>query len=242
MIPYEIVHMFTDRPYAGGALAVLPDAAGLGTAAMATLAAELGTTETVFVLPAAKPDEDYRVRVFQPSGETPFGSHSAVGTAATLVRLGHLPAGRVVQGCGPGRQRLDATAAGAALIGAGPLPATGIDPAPLLAAAGLTGADTTADPPLATGFGAPFALLPVRDSALSRARPDPDRMAADGLKALCLLACAPDGKTVRARLFAPGFGIPDDPACAPVAMALGLWLAATGRLPAGDGDHRYTVH
>ncbi|MEU5159466.1 PhzF family phenazine biosynthesis protein [Streptomyces sp. NPDC020875] len=275
--PYEIVRMCAEGPYPGGDLAVVPDAAGLDAATMATVAAGLGTTETVFVRPAGAPGEDYRVRVFQPTGETPFGSHSAIGTAATLVRLGIVPAGPVTQGCGAARQTLTADAAGAALLGRDPLPGTGLDPGPLLAAAGLTRADTPADPagdaPTATGFGAPFPLLPVRGSALARARPDPARMAAEGLKALCLVATDPapaadpadspnspgtsgttvvsrtadragrsDGSvTVRARLFAPGFGIPDDPACAPVALALGRWLAATGRLPAGDGVHRYTV-
>ncbi|MER6915332.1 PhzF family phenazine biosynthesis isomerase [Streptomyces sp. NPDC000594] len=241
MIPYEIVHMFTDRPYAGSPLAVLPDATGLDDGAMAVLAAELGTTETAFVLPPAGPDEEYRVRVFQPSGEVPFGGHSAVGTAATLVRLGRLPAGPLVQGCGGGRQTLTATAEGAALIGRGAVPPTPLDPGPLLAAAGLSGDDAGGGPPLATGFGAAFALLPVDGAALDRARPDPARLAAEGLAALALLTWEPAGRTVRARLFAPGFGIPEDPACAPVAMAFGLWLLATGRLPAGDGDHPYTV-
>ncbi|MEU3602315.1 PhzF family phenazine biosynthesis protein [Streptomyces sp. NPDC006798] len=256
-IPYEIVRMCAEGPYPGGDLAVVPDAAGLDGAAMAAVAAGLGTTETVFVRPAGAAGEDYRVRVFQPTGETPFGSHSAIGTAATLVRLGIVPAGPVAQGCGPARQTLTADATGAVLLGRDPLPGTGLDPGPLLAAAGLTradaAADTTGDAPTATGFGAPFPLLPVRGSALARARPDPARMAAEGLKALCLVAADPAPATghttngadrptaVRARLFAPGFGIPDDPACAPVALALGRWLAATGRLPAGDGVHRYTV-
>lgn len=242
MIPYEIVHMFTSRPFAGSALAVVPDAAGLGEGAMAVLAAEFHTAETAFVLPSADAQEDYRVRVFQPGGESPHGSHSAVGTAATLVRLGLLSAGDAVQGCGGGRQILSATSVGATLVSRGTVTTRALDPGPLLAAAGLDRGDATDDPALATGFGAGFALLPVRDGGLARARPNLSWMAADGLGALCVFAWDPGSRTVRARLFAPGFGIPEDPACAPVATALGLWLTATGRLPARDGTHAYTVH
>ncbi|MGW5676590.1 PhzF family phenazine biosynthesis protein [Streptomyces sp. NPDC003860] len=242
MIPYEVVHMFTSRPFAGSALAVVPDATGLDGRAMAVLAAEFGTVETAFVLPAADAREDYRVRVFQPGGEYPRGSHSAVGTAATLVRLGLLPAGDVVQGCGSGLQTLSATATGATLVSRGTVTTRALDPQPLLAAAGLDGGDGADEPALATGFGAGFALLPVRGGALARARADLPRMAADGLGALCVFAWDSGHRIVRARLFAPGFGIPEDPACGPVATALGLWLTATGRLPARDGTHAYTVH
>ncbi|MDT0492873.1 PhzF family phenazine biosynthesis protein [Streptomyces griseus] len=241
MIRYEVVDMFTDRPFAGSTLAVVPDADGLSTEAMGAIAAELNAAETAFVLPATAPDATYRVRVFTPTAESPGGGHSCVGTAATLVRTGAVPAGRVVQECGPARHVLTAQADRATLTLTGPAPGSGLDPAPLLAAVGLAAGDAYGGSPRAEGFGTPFAFLPVRETALARAEPDPARMAAAALPALCLLTWDGPRRTARTRLFAPGFGITEDPACAPVAAALGLWLARTGRLPAEPGSHAYTL-
>jgi trans-2,3-dihydro-3-hydroxyanthranilate isomerase len=44
----------------------------------------------------------------------------------------------------------------------------------------------------------------------------------------------------RARLFAPGVGVPEDPATGSAALGLGVWLVGVGLL-AGDGDSAYTV-
>ncbi|GAB3956558.1 PhzF family phenazine biosynthesis protein [Streptomyces sparsus] len=242
MIRYEVVDMFTDLPFAGSTLAVVPDADGLSTAAMSAIAAELNAVETAFVLPATAPDATYRVRVFTPTAESPGGGHSCVGTAATLVRLGAVPAGRVVQECGSARHVLTAQADRATLTLTGPAPGADLDPAPLLAAVGLTSEDASGGEPRAEGFGTPFAFLPVREAALARAAPDPARMAAAALPALCLLTWDGSRRAARTRLFAPGFGITEDPACAPVAAALGLWLAGTGQLPTEQGSHPYTLH
>ncbi|MFI6151808.1 PhzF family phenazine biosynthesis protein [Kitasatospora sp. NPDC051170] len=254
MIGYQIVDMFTDRPFGGSPLGVVPHALGLSTASMQAIAAELNATETVFVLPPTDPACAYRVRVFTPAAESPHGSHSAVGTAATLVRLGFVPAGPLIQECGTGRQRLTAEPGRATLTAAGAVRGAELDPKALLALTGLDGSDLEGpdgpdgpDGPggltaRSAGFGAGFAFLPVRRSALGRARPDLPGMAGAGLPALCLFAWDQAERTAHARLFAPGFGIPEDPACGPVAMALGALLAEAGRLPGADGAHPYTVH
>ncbi len=123
----------------------------------------------------------------------------------------------------------------------GPAPGADLDPAPLLTAVGLAAEDASGGKPRAEGFGTPFTFLPVREAALARAEPDPARMAAAALPALCLVHWDGSRRTARTRLFAPGFGIAEDPACAPVAAALGLWLAGTGRLPDEEGSHTYTL-
>ncbi|MFE5331658.1 PhzF family phenazine biosynthesis protein [Embleya sp. NPDC056575] len=245
MIGYELVNMFTDRPFAGSALAVVPDATGLSSAVMRCVAAELGAAETAFVLPATSPHASYRVRVFGPDAESPHGAHSGVGTAATLARLGRVPTGRLMQECGTGRQVLAARADRATLYATGPVRGEPLDRQPLLDAVGLTEADLAdADGdggPRLAGFGGGFAVLPVRADAIARARPDYAHMRDVALPALCLFTWEPADRLARARLFAPGFGIPEDPACGPVAMALGGWLIVAGRLPATNGEHGYTV-
>ena len=59
---YHVVDVFTTAPLEGNALAVFPDAAGLGTPAMQRVARELNLSETTFVLPAESTPEAIRVR------------------------------------------------------------------------------------------------------------------------------------------------------------------------------------
>lgn len=101
-VAYEIVDVFTDRPFAGNSLAVVYDAADLAGDQMHTLAREFNLAETVFVLPPTAAGATYRVRIFTPEGEIPFAGHPCVGAAVTSMRRGLFPAGRVVQECGAG--------------------------------------------------------------------------------------------------------------------------------------------
>lgn len=241
MIAYDVVNMFTSRPFAGSPLAVVPDAGALSTREMRVLAAEINTTETAFVLSPTHPEATYRARVFTPGAEAKGGGHSSVGTAATLVRLGAVPPGPVTQECGGALQRLHAGPDRATLTAENPLDGGPVEAGPLLAAVGLDPDDLDALPPWAAGFGARFPFLPVRDPAVARAKPDGARALAAQVPALCLFHWDGTARRAHARLFAPGFGIPDDPACAPMALALGALLVYTGGLPPHDGTHTYTV-
>jgi len=90
---YHVVDVFTTAPLEGNALAVFPDAAGLGTPAMQRVARELNLSETTFVLPAESTPEAIRVRIFTPAKELPFAGHPTIGTASVLRRIGAVPAG-----------------------------------------------------------------------------------------------------------------------------------------------------
>jgi trans-2,3-dihydro-3-hydroxyanthranilate isomerase len=242
VIRYELVDMFTDVPFAGSPLGVIPDAGSLNTQAMQAIAAELNTTETVFVLPPLSPRADYRVRVFSPIAETPFGGHSSVGTAATLVRLGLIPAGPVTQECGQALQPLVANATHATMVGRTAVVEKSLDTTILLDITGQSTADLADMRPSAVGFGAPFAFLPVRPAALAGLCVNHGKLADAGLPALCVFCWQPASRTAMARVFAPGFGIPEDPACAPIGMALGAWLVGAGLLATANGSHDYTIH
>jgi trans-2,3-dihydro-3-hydroxyanthranilate isomerase len=82
------VDVFTDRPFAGNPLAVVPDADGLDDGQMQTLAAELGLSETTFVFDGAR-----RLRIFTPNGELPLAGHPVIGATVELGRLGLLADG-----------------------------------------------------------------------------------------------------------------------------------------------------
>lgn len=87
---YILADVFTDRPFGGNPLAVFPDAAGLSTSAMARIAGELNLSESVFVLPAERPDAAARLRIFTPRVELPFAGHPTVGAACVLAEEGLL--------------------------------------------------------------------------------------------------------------------------------------------------------
>ncbi|HEU4349136.1 MAG TPA: PhzF family phenazine biosynthesis protein, partial [Actinoplanes sp.] len=63
-LAYEIVDVFTDRPFTGNPLAVVFGAAALAGDHMLALAREFNLSETVFVLPPTSPGATYRARIF----------------------------------------------------------------------------------------------------------------------------------------------------------------------------------
>src|SRR5512143_3472846 len=93
---YETVDVFTERKFGGNPLAVLPDAAGLSTAQMQSIAAEFNYAETTFVLPPKDSKHTAEVRIFTPKAEMPFAGHPNVGTAFVLARLGKITGDKLV--------------------------------------------------------------------------------------------------------------------------------------------------
>ncbi|MQA24146.1 MAG: PhzF family phenazine biosynthesis isomerase, partial [Micromonosporaceae bacterium] len=168
---YEIVDVFTDRPYAGNPLAVVLDAADLGSGQMQAVAREFNLSETTFVLPPSE-GADYRVRIFTASEELPFAGHPSVGTAVTLARLGRLRPGDVVQECGAGMLPVSVTDGQATLTGGAPQVSAKLDPGPVLAAVGLAASDFAGPPPRVAGCGISFYYLAVTPEAVARAVPD----------------------------------------------------------------------
>jgi trans-2,3-dihydro-3-hydroxyanthranilate isomerase len=225
---FELVGVFAAGPGGGTPLAVVHDAKGLRAEDMGWIAARLRADETVFVLPPTVPEATHRVRVFTRRGESPFGGHSAVGTAVALVRSGRLPSGRVVQQCGDKSLELYADRERATITAAGPPPVRVLDPAPLLEAVGLTAEDLGGGPVLAAGFGPLFHLLPVRRQAVGAVRADPAAMRRNDLPDVFVFHWDEAARTATGRLFAPGYAIEEDPACASVGLALGVWLGARG--------------
>jgi len=238
MMRYEIVDVFTERPYAGNPLAVVFGAEALDTGQLLAVAREFNLSETAFVLPPAD-GGSYRVRICTPEAELPFAGHPSVGTAATLVRLGRLRPGDLVQECGAGNLPVTATADGATLTGGTPRVGPDLDPAPLLAAVGLTAADLAGPAPRLAGTGIDSAHLLVRPGSVAAASPDLAQLRSVG-HTISVSAFDPARRTSRARVFAGDIGVAEDPATGSAALAHGAYLVAVGLLPA-DGVHRYTI-
>jgi trans-2,3-dihydro-3-hydroxyanthranilate isomerase len=243
-VPYEIVDVFTDRPFAGNPLAVVFEAAGLAGDQMQTLAREFNLSESVFVLPPSA-GGTYRARIFTPDTELPFAGHPSVGAAVTSVRRGLAEPGRLIQECGAGLLPIEVTPSGSAtLTGGEPTIGAELDPVPLLSLVGLTADDYAGEAgaaPRRAGCGLEFTFLPVRHDALSRAWADPSMATKLGVPQISVFAWDAAARSAQARVFCPGVSVPEDPATGSAALGLGVWLVAAGWLP-GDGVSPYTVH
>jgi trans-2,3-dihydro-3-hydroxyanthranilate isomerase len=243
-VGYEIVDVFTDRPFAGNPLAVVFGAEALAGDQMQTLAREFNLSETVFVLPATSAQATYRARIFTAETELPFAGHPSVGAAVTSVRRGLAPAGRVVQECGAGLLPIEVTPEGSAtLTGGTPTLGAELDPTPLLSLVGLSADDYAggATAPRAAGCGLEFVFLPVRQSALAGAGADAAVADKLGVSQISVFAWDPAHRSAHARVFCPGMSVAEDPATGSAALGLGVWLVSAGRLP-GEGTSTYTVH
>ncbi|MBM2622276.1 PhzF family phenazine biosynthesis protein [Actinoplanes sp. LDG1-06] len=241
-VAYEIVDVFTDRPFAGNPLAVVYDATDLGTDQMHTLAREFNLAETVFVLPPTDPAATYRARIFTPEAELPFAGHPSVGAAVTSSRRGLFPPGEVVQECGAGLLPITVTSSGSATVTGGtPRLGPPLDPGPLLALAGLTPDDFAGAPPRSAGCGLDWIFLPVRREALADVRIDTPAAQRAGVTELSVFSWSESSSEAHARVFVPGAAVPEDPATGSAALGLGLWLVASEWLP-GDGTSSYQVH
>lgn len=160
--PFMQVDVFTARPYQGNPLAVVLDGTGLSDAAMQRFAHWTNLSETTFVLPptpeGTAAGADYRVRIFTPGGELPFGGHPTLGTCRAWLAHGGQPreAGVVRQECAVGVVQLRPLdgAPGCMAFAAPPLTRTTPDAvhlAAVLSAMGLAPAQVTAAQSLNNG-------------------------------------------------------------------------------------------
>jgi trans-2,3-dihydro-3-hydroxyanthranilate isomerase len=239
---YDIVDVFTDRPYAGNPLAVVHGGTDLAGAQMQAIAAEFGLSETAFPLPPTQPGAGYRLRIFTPVRELPFAGHPSVGAAWVLARDAVIDSGEVVQECEAGLP-VTVDAYGAQVAGGRPEVGPDLDGAALTATVGLDPSDL--DPDVSAGVaaaGVAFAFLPLRPDAVARAVPDPAALLTLAADVVGLAVVAFDREAWRAhlRVFAPRVGVIEDPATGSAAVALGVFLTGRGVL-AAEGQSGFTV-
>jgi trans-2,3-dihydro-3-hydroxyanthranilate isomerase len=256
---YYTADVFTDRAFGGNPLAVFPDARGIESARMQEIAREFNFSETTFVLPPENAKHTRRVRIFTPSAEIGFAGHPTVGTAHVLAAIGDIPlTGETTQivleeNVGPipvairadGRRPVFTQLSVARLPEVGPPPPSVGRLAAMLSLdhEDLLGEDM---PPEAVSCGTPFLFIPLRNrDAVARARLRLDlweeTLRGYWANNVFIFALDPEreGSDVHARMFSPGFGVPEDPATGSACVALGGYLAS--RHPRHDGTLRWVV-
>jgi trans-2,3-dihydro-3-hydroxyanthranilate isomerase len=252
-VRFVTVDVFTDRQFGGNPLAVVPDARGLTTEQMQAIAAEFNLAETTFVLPPQSPQNTAQVRIFTPRFEMPFAGHPNVGTAFVLSGAAD-SAARPADGdtmvfeerAGLVRMtllRAQATGevTGARLASPQTLSIGEGIPADVIAeACGVDVGDieTERHPPCIASCGTPFVFAEVKSrAALASAGPRSDVFArhlpakrATGIHLYVKAASA--AVDIEVRMFAPLYGVPEDPATGSANVALVGLL--TRLLPAPD--------
>ena len=82
------VDAFTDRPFQGNPAVVVPQADGLTDFQMQQIAREVNCSETAFVLTAATPEADFRLRWFTPTQEVDLCGHATIAAFHALAQEG----------------------------------------------------------------------------------------------------------------------------------------------------------
>jgi trans-2,3-dihydro-3-hydroxyanthranilate isomerase len=230
---YVVCDVFTDRPIAGNPVAVFTDARGLDEAMLQPLARELNLSETVFVY-AAEGDGHAKIRIFTPAVELPFAGHPTLGTAFVLGGPLQLTEIRLETGSGTVPVRLERDGD---RITFGrmeqPLPSVepfgGADEA--LAALGVERAELPVEL-YDNGVRHVFVALGSEDE-VAALRPDLGSLAV--FRGATGFSCfAGSGRRWKTRMFAPGGGVPEDPATGSAAGPLAVHLARHGRIGFGD--------
>jgi trans-2,3-dihydro-3-hydroxyanthranilate isomerase len=238
-LQFQTVDVFTSDRFAGNPLAVVLNAEGLSTAEMQAIAAEFNLSETTFVLPPKDPAHTAEVRIFTPRSEVPFAGHPNVGTAFVLARAGSAY-GRAISGdkivfeekagLVPVSLLKDgATVIGARLASPQRLSVSAEVSIGLIASACSLSVDDIEirnHAPCIASCGTLFILAEVKGReklAAATARSDVfmrevARQPANSI--LIYTHMSEDGLDIRARMFAPCHGIPEDPATGSANVAL----------------------
>jgi trans-2,3-dihydro-3-hydroxyanthranilate isomerase len=247
---FVTVDVFTDTQFAGNPLGVVLNAQGLSGGQMQAIAAEFNLAETTFVLPPKDAAHTAEVRIFTPRFEMPFAGHPNVGTAFALARIG-TSYGRAIDGESVIFEekaglvpisilKEGTTVTGARLASPQPLTLGAQIPTDLIASACSLAVDDIESrnhPPLIASCGAPFIVAELKGRerlAAVTARTDVFVRDISTLPVTSLFVytrVAESGLDIRARMFAPHHGIPEDPATGSANVALIGLLAHLRREP-----------
>lgn len=243
---YQVVDVFTQAPLEGNPLAVFPEAADLDAPTMQRIARELSVSETVFVVPSQRADCVARLKIFTPRKELDFAGSPTIGSGFVLMQLGHVRAETdmfsVEENVGTIAIAVDRTqrsmlwlrtppvsdhptidkSEAAALIALPPYELA--DAAPQILSAG----NPTLFIALKTTSAVDGASLDSTKWAAIRSRYHPDPM--------CAFVFSPTSLGAYSRMFAPDYGIAEDPGTGSSTGPLASYMLRHGMTSAKAGS------
>ncbi|PYM44372.1 MAG: PhzF family phenazine biosynthesis protein [Candidatus Rokuibacteriota bacterium] len=218
---YRVVDVFTTQPLEGNPLAVFPEASGLDDVTMQKIAREMNLSETVFVVPATRASFSAGVRIFTPTRELPFAGHPTVGTSFVLLDEGTVPAGTkqfvLEEKVGPVPVRVETGERPLIWLTTPPISyGRTYDRLRCAQALGIAAHDLLDITPQWLSAGNPTVFIALRDRrAVDDAWLDSHGVSiikgADAAP-ICVFVFTPAPEGAYARMFAPEYGVPEDPA------------------------------
>lgn len=261
--------VFTERALSGNPLAVFPEAEGISDREMQQIAREMNLSETVFVLQPSDEKALRRLRIFTPGRELPFAGHPVVGTWNALAREGVVPvpesgsgSTRILQEVGIGVLPVDVEfregEPARVVMTQGKFETLrdvedAHERAEIERGLGLAPEDMDESLPMQiVSTGIPTLAVPVRSlEALGRCRVDATvlseaytRAGAGSCYAFTRETLEGGSARAHARLFAPDYGIVEDPATGSAAGSLSGYLVHHGALAdieAAGGIFRFVI-
>lgn len=241
---YRVVDVFTDQPLEGNPLAVFPDASGIDDVTMQKIAKELNLSETSFIVPATRADCVACVRIFTPEKEMAFAGHPTIGTSFVLLDEGIIPADReqfvLEEKIGPVLIRVDTGICpliwlrtpqiieGRTFDRAVCAQVLGIDPGDFL--------DAT---PQLLSAGNPTVFIALKDrDAVDRAWLDSHGsfvLKGEYHEPICVFVFTPTSYGAYSRMFAPEYGVVEDPATGSSTGPLALFMIRHGLISGAAG-------
>lgn len=208
-----VLRVFTRDGSGGNPLGVVTDILGLDDDKMQQIATDLAFSETIFLswFEGTMP----KARIFTPTVEIPYAGHPLVGAAWILLNLGPVDPGGIECSIGPVKIRqVDETTW---IDGAGDQPVKAVSPDLGPGLAQIDIAEVLMPTPyLVVQLGTPAEVAAMTPSMVA------------GFGDAYVWAWADEGQLVRARFFAPDFGIVEDPATGSAAVALAARLRSLG--------------
>lgn len=259
-LSFYTLDVFTDVRFGGNPLCVVLGSDALTPVQMQTIAREFGLSETVFVSGPQNPTHTAALRIFTPMREVPFAGHPTLGTAVLLAQLRCAENGgegdqliSFEQGIGVVRVGVRVKDGGAvfAEFDAPKLPqeAGALPPVELLAAGlGLIPNEIGFENhrPVCFAAGNAFAFIPVASAgAIGRAYVNVEHWSnafdEQGIVGAYLYTreCVHTASAFHTRMFAPSFGVVEDPATGSAAICLAGAAHYFDALP--DGSHRHVI-
>lgn len=234
---YKVVDVFAQTPLEGNPLAVFADAAELDSCTMQKIARELNLSETVFIVPAQRADCVARFRIFTPRKEMDFAGHPTVGASFILVHMGFVSPDvhnfYVEENVGAVPIAIDPRASMFWLRNPPVRELAKVDRNQAAALIGLSPSDLAEADPQILSAGNPTLFVPLKDRSLvdqaflntslwtdikRQSHPDP----------MCTFVFAPTTEGAYSRMFAPDYGIAEDPATGSSTGPLAYYMTRNG--------------
>ena len=244
---YQVFDVFTQVPLEGNSLAVFSDPGDLDTPTMQKIAREMNLSETVFVVPSRRSDCLARFRIFTPGKELDFAGHPTLGTSFALMQAGRVKQGTtsfsVEENVGPISVKVDSGDPPMLWLSMPEMKdGPSIGHREVAAVVQLPAAELLeATPQILNAGNNPTLFVALKDKttvdkavlsssewSVLKARHHPDPM--------CIFVFAPTPAGAYSRMFAPDYGIAEDPATGSSTGPLAAYMMRNRLAPSASGS------